>query len=202
MFPYTLIQYQPNPKSNPLKITAILPRTRKSLLTQALQNPIQPAVSKELYSRVQQPTLLCRYTNNPLRIPVKSTHCLHAECFDFDSHLRLSRDERCPICNGPAPYTSLRHDPYTHSLLKTHVTSPVETPASLPKTYPCDTSPKFFTNLSNLRRHQLSHRAVKGKQCQICGKGFTRLDALKRHVGSIHGEEWKGGVMGRRGSAG
>lgn len=42
-----------------------------------------------------------------------------------------------------------------------------------------------FRRSSDLKRHAKQHLDVPANICQLCGKGFARKDALKRHMGTL-----------------
>lgn len=42
-----------------------------------------------------------------------------------------------------------------------------------------------FRRSSDLKRHEKQHLTIPPNICNLCGKGFARKDALKRHVGTL-----------------
>ncbi|EDS26344.1 zinc finger protein 358 [Culex quinquefasciatus] len=52
-----------------------------------------------------------------------------------------------------------------------------------PKTYTCDMCDRTYSRMSNLRRHQLSHRPMEqwNHKCGVCQKIFDKLFDLKKH---------------------
>ncbi|MBE3041565.1 hypothetical protein IMZ48_03090 [Candidatus Bathyarchaeota archaeon] len=48
--------------------------------------------------------------------------------------------------------------------------------------YPCPLCPKRYKRREHMQRHWTSHSASKGYSCAQCGRGFQRLDVLKRHA--------------------
>ena len=60
----------------------------------------------------------------------------------------------------------------------------------------CPVCGKVFTKISNMKRHQLTHKPeekgegkkqVQRFKCPICGKLYTRKDGAKRHIEAAHG---------------
>ncbi|CDO93801.1 unnamed protein product [Kluyveromyces dobzhanskii CBS 2104] len=49
------------------------------------------------------------------------------------------------------------------------------------KRFPCDKCHMVFRRSSDLRRHERQHLPILPNICTLCGKGFARKDALKRH---------------------
>lgn len=51
--------------------------------------------------------------------------------------------------------------------------------------YACIKCPMTFRRLLDLKRHEKQHLPVLPNICDLCGKGFARKDALKRHRGTL-----------------
>ena len=49
------------------------------------------------------------------------------------------------------------------------------------KGFPCQQCHMIFRRSSDLRRHERQHLSILPNICTLCGKGFARKDALKRH---------------------
>lgn len=49
------------------------------------------------------------------------------------------------------------------------------------KKFPCQQCQMVFRRSSDLRRHERQHLPILPNICTLCGKGFARKDALKRH---------------------
>ncbi|QEU60812.1 Met32/Met31 [Kluyveromyces lactis] len=49
------------------------------------------------------------------------------------------------------------------------------------KRFPCEKCHMVFRRSSDLRRHERQHLPILPNICTLCGKGFARKDALKRH---------------------
>ena len=55
------------------------------------------------------------------------------------------------------------------------------------KDYKCDSCGKTFTTLGNLKRHINSvHNGQKDDKCDSCGKAFSQAADLKIHYNSVH----------------
>ncbi|KAH7041131.1 PINIT domain-containing protein [Microdochium trichocladiopsis] len=66
-------------------------------------------------------SLKCPLSYTRLRTPCRGTQCKHITCFDATSYLQLQEQGPqwlCPLCNGPAPYTSLAVDEYAKEILE------------------------------------------------------------------------------------
>lgn len=50
--------------------------------------------------------------------------------------------------------------------------------------YECSKCSMTFKRSSDLKRHEKQHLEIPPNICHLCGKGFARKDALKRHVGT------------------
>lgn len=50
--------------------------------------------------------------------------------------------------------------------------------------YGCDKCDMTFKRSSDLKRHEKQHLDIPANVCELCGKGFARKDALKRHSGT------------------
>ena len=59
----------------------------------------------------------------------------------------------------------------------------------------CSYCTKTFSQLANLKRHELTHTEGKAYSCSMCDKSFSQAGRLKRHEASEHGE----GVVKREG---
>lgn len=51
--------------------------------------------------------------------------------------------------------------------------------------YACTKCLMSFRRSSDLKRHEKQHLTIPPNICELCGKGFARKDALKRHMGTL-----------------
>jgi len=66
-------------------------------------------------------SLKCPLSYTRLRTPCRGMQCKHITCFDATSYLQLQEQGPqwlCPLCNGPAPYSSLAVDEYAREILE------------------------------------------------------------------------------------
>ncbi|SCU85130.1 LADA_0D05864g1_1 [Lachancea dasiensis] len=77
-----------------------------------------------------------------------------------------SQDERKDDGSGSKGSTSLDDDPTA-------------------KKFPCAKCDLIFRRSSDLRRHERAHLPILPNICTLCGKGFARKDALKRHFDTM-----------------
>ncbi|ODV82415.1 uncharacterized protein CANTADRAFT_30497, partial [Suhomyces tanzawaensis NRRL Y-17324] len=49
----------------------------------------------------------------------------------------------------------------------------------------CSKCPMSFRRSSDLKRHEKQHLVIPPNICELCGKGFARKDALKRHMATL-----------------
>lgn len=55
----------------------------------------------------------------------------------------------------------------------------------LDRKYLCTKCSMLFRRSSDLKRHEKQHLSIPPNICELCGKGFARKDALKRHMGTL-----------------
>lgn len=66
-----------------------------------------------------------------------------------------------------------------------HSDSPSNESAQPGRKFPCQDCEMLFRRSSDLKRHAKQHLTVPANICSLCGKGFARRDALKRHAGTM-----------------
>ena len=109
--------------------------------------------------------------------PVEKTHqCIECGKF-FKERLYLRRHQKLHLAEEAK---------------KLHlVETGVEMEAELRKLFPCDaedcTCGKVFVSVASLRRHRLIVSGEKNYFCDVCGRGFTTPDYLRKH-GKVHDE--------------
>lgn len=54
-----------------------------------------------------------------------------------------------------------------------------------PRKFACHKCHMLFRRSSDLKRHEKQHLTIPPNICKLCGKGFARKDALKRHMGTL-----------------
>ncbi|KAH3684546.1 hypothetical protein WICPIJ_004483 [Wickerhamomyces pijperi] len=82
-------------------------------------------------------------------------------------------DSQSPSSQASTPSSSSANGALSHSMQEGE------------KPFLCTHCPLSFRRSSDLRRHQRAHMPVLPHICQLCGKGFARKDALKRHVDTL-----------------
>lgn len=66
-------------------------------------------------------SLKCPLSAMRITVPMRSSQCLHNQCFDAASYLQLQEQAptwTCPVCNRLAPFDSLQMDLYVDDILK------------------------------------------------------------------------------------
>jgi len=74
-------------------------------------------------------SLICPLTRSKMVTSVRSQNCLHIQCFDLSSYLRMNESRpkwKCPICNKACPVDSLVVDRYFAEILENTDVSEVE----------------------------------------------------------------------------
>jgi len=98
-----------------------LPFPSQSIIVNNYTRDINEVINEIVFSRPPAPfvppmntsSLICPMSQVPITCPGRGAECYHSQCFDLREFLilQIGDDWKCPICNSPIDYESLRYDP-------------------------------------------------------------------------------------------
>ncbi len=121
----------------------------------------------------------------------------------YKLHLQIHNNEaelhKCQVCEYSTYYKSIlnRHVAAKHTLTtprvkcglvvdKRYYKLHLKRHEGIPKNHQCQTCKKHFGSVSNLRRHEDTHKSIKNWRCNQCNKSYTHKSTLRIHIENVH----------------